>query len=223
MLQKNINNRTIFCKDNIEVLRRIDDDTIDLIYLDPPFNKNRNFYAPIPTKEGVIEAGFRDTWYEGDIKKEELILLVHSHPKICQFINGITHIRNITDRNYLVFMAIRLIEMHRILKDTGSLYFHCDTTMSHYIKLLLDCVFGGDNFKNEVIWHYYNKMPTGGKILDKQHDTIFHYTLNKEYTLNRIEENKDKVVPIALRKKVAGKEVKIKDEQGNFIYKTYTY
>ena len=68
----------------------------------------------------------------------------------------ITGIRgqNKTDRNYLIYMAVRLIEMHRILKDTGSLYLHCDQTMSHFLKILLDCIFGGNNFRNEIVWCY---------------------------------------------------------------------
>ena len=85
-MQDTIKNRTVFCRDNIEILRRIDSNTIDLIYLDPPFNKNKSFYAPIGSKaEG---ASFRDTWYEGDIKNEQLDLLIEKHPNIYSFIHG---------------------------------------------------------------------------------------------------------------------------------------
>ena len=200
MEELNIKNRTIFCKDNLDILEGINSNSIDLIYLDPPFNKNKVFTAPIGTSaEG---ASFSDIFREEDVKDEWLKTIEEDHDELYKFLCGIKNRGNEYNFCYLCYMAIRLIECQRILKDTGSLYLHCDPTMSHYLKLLLDVIFGEKNFRNEIIWHYYNKMPTGGKVLDRQHDIIFHYTLNKKYTLNRVEEKKDKVVPIALRKKI---------------------
>ena len=219
MEELNIKNRTIFCKDNLDILEGINSNSIDLIYLDPPFNKNKVFTAPIGTSaEG---ASFSDIFREEDVKDEWLKTIEEDHDELYKFLCGIKNRGNEYNFCYLCYMAIRLIECQRILKDTGSLYLHCDPTMSHYLKLLLDVIFGEKNFRNEIIWHYYNKMPTGGKVLDRQHDIIFHYTLNKKYTLNRVEEKKDKVVPIALRKKIDGKELKMRDEKGNLIYKTF--
>ena len=219
MEELNIKNRTIFCKDNLDILEGINSNSIDLIYLDPPFNKNKVFTAPIGTSaEG---ASFSDIFREEDVKDEWLKTIEEDHDEPYKFLCGIKNRGNKYNFCYLCYMAIRLIECQRILKDTGSLYLHCDPTMSHYLKLLLDVIFGEKNFRNEIIWHYYNKMPTGGKVLDRQHDIIFHYTLNKKYTLNRVEEKKDKVVPIALRKKIDGKELKMRDEKGNLIYKTF--
>ena len=184
-MQDTIKNRTVFCRDNIEILRRIDSNTIDLIYLDPPFNKNKSFYAPIGSKaEG---ASFRDTWYEGDIKNEQLDLLIEKHPNIYSFIHGITGIRgqNKTDRNYLIYMAVRLIEMHRILKDTGSLYLHCDQTMSHFLKILLDCIFGGNNFRNEIVWCYHGPGSPKMRQFNRKSDTIFWYSKsNQKWVFN---------------------------------------
>ena len=184
-MQDTIKNRTIFCRDNIEILRRIDSKTIDLIYLDPPFNKNKSFYAPIGSKaEG---ASFRDTWYEGDIKNEQLDLLIEKHPNIYSFIHGITGIRgqNKTDRNYLIYMAVRLIEMHRILKDTGSLYLHCDQTMSHFLKILLDCIFGGNNFRNEIVW-MYRKWTNATNYFQRNHDILLFYSKSGNIHFNKI-------------------------------------
>ena len=190
MLQSTLKNRTIFCRDNIEVLRGINSNSIDLIYLDPPFNKNRNFNAPIETRKGVIEASFKDTWQESDIKNHDLEQLITSHPVIYKFIQGISSIRNKTDKYYLVFMAVRLIEMHRILKETGSIYLHCDHTMSHFLKLLLDCIFGGENFRNQIVWRigWVSGYKTKKLGFIRNHDIIYYYVknhkklfFNKEY------------------------------------------
>ncbi len=223
MLQKTIKNRTIFCRDNLDILQNINSDTIDLIYLDPPFNKKKVFTAPIGSSaEG---ASFKDYFREEDVKDEWLQTIKEDRIELYNFLNGVKNINSnkyyLYNYCYLSYMAIRLMEMQRILKDTGSLYFHCDPTMSHYIKLLMDIIFGEKNFRNEIIWNYYNKMPTGGKVLDKQHDIVFHYSKNIEYVINKVEEKKENPKPIALRKKVKGKEVKIKDEKGNYIYKTF--
>ncbi len=138
----NVKNRQIFCHDNLGVLQGINASCIDLIYLDPPFNKKKVFTAPIGSSaEG---ASFRDIFRAEDIKKEWLLEIKEGHEKIYSFLDGIKIIEGGTSYNfcYLAYMAIRLIECHRILKDTGSLYLHCDPTMSHYLKILLDCVFG---------------------------------------------------------------------------------
>ena len=144
MSQANLNNRTIFCRDNIDVLQGINSNSIDLIYLDPPFNKNKVFTAPIGSSaEG---ASFKDTFREEDIKDEWVQSIKEDHIELHHFLNGIKAISSnkyyLYNYCYLSYMAIRLIEMRRVLKDTGSIYLHCDPTMSHYLKLLMDIIFG---------------------------------------------------------------------------------
>ena len=178
MLQDTLKNRTIFCKDNLDILQGINSNTIDLIYLDPPFNKKRSFHAPIGSKaEG---ASFRDTWYNEDIKLGYIGLMADRYPKLNKYILGIENIGSRSNRNYLIYMTQRLIEMHRILKQTGSIYLHCDQTMSHYLKLLMDIIFGGHNFRNEIVWCYR----TGGvskNYFPKKHDILFLYGKGNSY------------------------------------------
>ena len=181
----NIKNRTIFCKDNLDVLQGINSESVDLIYLDPPFNKNKTFTAPIGSSaEG---ASFKDYFREEDIKDEWVETIKEDHIELYNFLNGVKSISNnnhyLYNYCYLSYMAIRLIEMRRVLKDTGSIYFHCDPTMSHYIKIMMDTIFGEDNFRNEIIWRY----ETGGipkKDFSRKHDIILRYTKTKEYLFN---------------------------------------
>ena len=150
-LQANIKNRTIFCRDNLEVLQGIDSNCIDLIYIDPPFNKKKIFTAPIGSSAEGAE--FRDIFREEDIKDEWIETIKQDQENVYSYLAGIKNYSNKYNYCYLCYMAIRLIEMHRILKSTGSMYLHCDTTMSHYLKLLLDCIFGEQEFRNEIIWN----------------------------------------------------------------------
>ena len=182
-MQENIKNRTIFCRDNLDILRGIDTDSIDLIYLDPPFNKKKTFSAPIGSSaEG---ASFSDIFRKEDVKDEWLLTIKEDYYFIHELLNAVKNIEGRTSYNfcYLAYMAIRLIECHRILKDTGSLYLHCDSTMSHSLKLLLDCIFDENNFRNEIIWCYrgagYPKKDFGNR-----HDIIFKYSKTENYLFN---------------------------------------
>ena len=177
----NIASRTIFCKDNLDIMQGINNDSIDLIYLDPPFNKNKIFTAPIGSSaEG---ASFSDIFREEDVKDEWVQTIKEDNHELYHFLDGIRNIGNHYNFCYLAYMAIRLIECQRILKETGSLYLHCDPTMSHYLKLLLDCVFGEDNFRNEIVWCY-----TGpGKVLThfkRKHDIILFYAKSNLHIFN---------------------------------------
>ncbi len=172
----NIENRTIFCRDNIDILQGINSDSIDLIYLDPPFNKDKKFTAPIGSSaEG---AGFKDYFREEDVKDEWLQTISEDNPELYNFLNGVKLISTnkyyIYNFCYLAYMAIRLLEMHRILKQTGCIYLHCDSTMSHYLKLLLDIIFGEKNFKNEVTWKRTSAHNDGMKF-GRITDSIFYY------------------------------------------------
>ena len=169
----NFKNRTIFCGDNLDVLRGMDSNIIDLIYLDPPFNKKKQFIAPIGSEaEG---ATFDDIWREEDTKQAWVDSIEEQYPTIFKFFEGVELIGHKSNKNYLLYMAVRLLEMKRILKDTGSIYLHCDTTMSHYLKLLMDCIFGEKNFRNDIIWHY-RRWTNAQKQYQRMHDIILFYT-----------------------------------------------
>ena len=148
MLQQEIKNRTVFIRDNLEILRGMNSDTVDLIYLDPPFNTKKTRTSTIG--KSSEEASFKDIFREEDVKDDWEQTIKEDNFNLHYFLLGI-HGNNY-NYSYLCYMAIRLIEMQRILKDTGSLYLHCDPTMSHYLKIVLDCVFGEKNFRNEIVW-----------------------------------------------------------------------
>ena len=186
MLQSTLKNRTIFCKDNLDILQNIDSNTIDLIYLDPPFNKNKVFTAPIGSSaEG---ASFKDIFRKEDVKDEWVQTIKEDNIELYNFLNGVKNISSnkyyLYNYCYLTYMAIRLMEMHRILKDTGSLYFHCDPTMSHYIKLLMDIIFGEKNFRNEIVWDYKKISNAKGKRFNRRYDIIIFYAKSKNYIFN---------------------------------------
>ena len=181
MAEYNLKNRTIFCRDNLDVLRGINSNCVDLIYLDPPFNKKKIFTAPIgSSSEG---ASFSDIFRKEDVKEEWLYLIEKKHKKTHSLIEGVRGFGNKYNWCYLSYMAVRLMEMNRILKDTGSLYLHCDPTMSHYLKLLLDCTFGEENFRNEVVWKrtYAHNDP---KKFGKNQDNILFFTKSDDYQFN---------------------------------------
>ena len=131
-------NRTLYEGDNLEVLRKMDRKSVDLIYLDPPFNSNKDY------------GEFDDRWNFDE---------------------------------YLSFMETRVYELHRILKDTGSIYLHCDSSASHYLKIMMDDVFGIKNFRNEIIW-FYRRWATSSKHFQKMHDVILYYTKSNDYVFN---------------------------------------
>ncbi len=184
-MQKTVKNRTIFCRDNLEILRGIDSGTIDLIYLDPPFNKNKDFTAPIgSTAEG---ASFKDIFGTEDIKDEWVGLIADQHPVLHSYLQGIGEVGHKSNKYYLCYMAVRIIECRRILKATGSLYYHCDPTMSHYIKIMLDCVFGKRCYIGNIIWKRHTSVKKGSQFNAKSWgyvtDDIFHYSKTDNYTL----------------------------------------
>lgn len=169
----NFLNRTLWAGiDNLPVLRGINSATVDLIYLDPPFNSRRPYNAPLGS--AAAGAKFDDTWRLDEVKAEWAELQEAADPAMHHTVVGAGLTAGESMQAYLSFMALRLIEMHRILKPTGSLYLHCDPTASHYLKQLLDCIFGRNRFRNEIVWCY----STGGasrKRFAAKHDTIFCY------------------------------------------------
>lgn len=157
-----------------------------MIYLDPPFNKKKVFTAPIgSTAEG---AKFSDIFREEDVKEEWLGLIEENYPKIYALIEGVKNFSSKSNWCYLAYMAIRLIECHRVLKETGSLYLHCDSVMSHYLKLLLDCIFGDETFRNEIIWRRTSSAAKGSQFRAKEWgnntDNIFFYAVSEKTILH---------------------------------------
>ncbi|MCY4419624.1 MAG: DNA methyltransferase [Cytophagales bacterium] len=176
----NTPNRSIFCHDNLEVLQGINSSCVDLIYLDPPFNKNKTFAAPIGSHAEGAE--FDDIFRKEDVKDEWLKTIEEDEPKLLAFLEGVQNIggRNSHDFCYLAYMAIRLLECHRILKNTGSIYLHCDPTMSHYLRLLMDCIFEEKNFRNEISWRRYHSHSLAKKTFGNITDNILFYSRTKD-------------------------------------------
>ena len=174
----NFKNQTIWTGDNLPIMRGMNSECVDLIYLDPPFNSAHDYSAPIGSE--AAGAAFKDTWSLEDIDIAWLDLIEAKYPKVHKIINAAL---SKSDTAYLIYMTPRLIEMQRLLKDTGSIYLHCDPTMSHSLKLLMDSIFGKSNFRNEIIWCYTG--PSGSKKnFPSKHDTIFRYSKSDVWVFN---------------------------------------
>ena len=164
---------TLYTNDNLFILNGMNSNSVDLIYLDPPFNSKRIYSAPVGSK--AAGASFKDMWTWEDVNEEYLNTLAKDYPALTAFIASIGIIHSDAMKAYLTYMAQRIVEMHRVLKNTGSLYLHCDPTASHYLKIVLDEIFGKNNFRNEITWSY-----TGNSIpkycFPKKHDIILWYS-----------------------------------------------
>ena len=136
----NWSNRTLWTGDNLDIMRGMNSETVDLIYLDPPFNSNKNYSAPIGSE--AAGAAFKDTWSLSDVDEAWHGEVADKEPTVYAAIDvaGLTHGKSM--KSYLIMMAVRLLEMRRLLKPTGSIYLHCDPTASHYLKTLMDAIFG---------------------------------------------------------------------------------
>ena len=189
---KPITENTLFYGDNLPILREyIPDESIDLIYLDPPFNSNRTYNVLFKQETGQDSeaqiAAFEDTWHWNQTAEETYHELVTAAPPhVGQMIGAL---RGFIGENqmmaYLVMMAVRLVELHRVLKPTGSLYLHCDPTASHYLKIVMDTIFGPTNFRNEIIWAY-RKWTVKQPQFASNHDVVLFYTKSKKNTFNTL-------------------------------------
>ncbi len=183
----------LYYGDNLEVLRTFPDACVDLIYLDQPFNSNAGYNVLFKSASGAgtdasIEA-FDDTWTWGDSAKDALLDVAAgtNRPLTVMMEAMRTAIGENPLMAYLAMMAVRLVELHRVLKDTGSLYLHCDPTASHYLKLVLDGVFGAENFRTEISWKRttaHSDAKQGRKQPGNVRDVIFFYTKSSDYIWN---------------------------------------
>lgn len=189
-----MNNRSLYFGDNLEILRDKfpgEDGYFDLIYLDPPFNSNRNYNVLF--KEGLVDSeaqthAFEDSWHwTHEAQGEFDWLIANASPAVSDLMQAL---RRVVGENgndmlaYLTMMTRRLMELHRVLKPSGSIYLHCDPTASHYLKIVMDTIFGKQNFRNEIIWFY----KTGGvskRWYGRKHDTILFYSKSPQYLFNR--------------------------------------
>ena len=219
MASFNAVNRGVYIADNLDFLRAINTNSVDLVCIDPPFAKNDTFTADklkppltgaekenemrvleewgITTPEQADAAGiawlddpkarggYRDTWaWDADIHEDWVEGIKATHPAVNMLLEVTREIHGDSIAAYLAFMAIRLFEIHRILKPTGSLYLHCDHTVSGYLRQLLDGVFGADNFRNEIVWRRFsahNDAQRFGQI----HDTLFYYSKSQRFVWTR--------------------------------------
>ncbi len=183
---------TLFYGDNLTILHEyIASGSVDLIYLDPPFNSNRSYNVLFKDESGhESEAqitAFDDTWHWNMATQHTYQELITQAPE--RVSSMISALRQFIGANqmmaYLVMMAARLVELHRVLKPTGSLYLHCDPTASHYLKIILDTIFGPENFRNEIVWQRTN-VHSDSKTWSHVSDTLFFYTRSNKFTWNPI-------------------------------------
>ena len=180
---------TLYYGDNLRILRQyLPDASVDLIYLDPPFNSNRSYNVLFKDESGrdsqaQIKA-FDDTWHWGMEAQATYEHLIHHAPE--KVARAVEAMRLLIGTNqmmaYLVMMAVRLVELHRVLKPTGSLYLHCDPTASHYLKLILDAIFGVENFRNEITWKRTSAHNDARRKFADVSDIIFFYSKSDTYT-----------------------------------------
>jgi adenine specific DNA methylase Mod len=179
----------LYFGDNLEVLRkRIPDESVDLVYLDPPFNSGTDYAIASHTQgDGEPETqtlAFEDTWRWGTESENALGEVLERHERLGKFLEVLAASPGKEGlAAYLVMMAVRLVELHRVLKPTGSLYLHCDPTASHYLKVILDQIFGPGKFRSEIVWKRtsaHSSVKRWGPV----HDVILFYTKGEEYTWN---------------------------------------
>ncbi|RJX18995.1 MAG: site-specific DNA-methyltransferase [Desulforudis sp.] len=164
----------LYYGDNLDILRRyIADESVDLVYLDPPFKSNQDYNVLFAEVNGARSAAqiraFEDTWRWDQAAAQAFDEVLASGGRVAQAMEANWKLLGHSDMlAYLSMMAPRLVELKRVLKSTGGLYLHCDPTASHYLKLLQDAVFGAKNFRNEVVWDYSFRLKDTGKTQENE-------------------------------------------------------
>jgi site-specific DNA-methyltransferase (adenine-specific) len=188
---KPITKNTLFYGDNLDILREyLLDESVDLIYLDPPFNSSRSYNVLFKNEAGTESqaqiTAFEDTWHWNLAAEQTYSYLITRTPD--HISKMIAALRNFIGTNqmmaYLVMMTVRLVELHRVLKPTGSLYLHCDPTASHYLKIILDTIFSPENLRAEIIWKRTSAHSSANRH-GAVHDTLLFYSRSSQYTWNQ--------------------------------------
>ena len=181
----------LYFGDNLDILRNhVPDASVDLIYLDPPFNSNATynvlFHEETGQKSAAQITAFEDTWHWSlESERAYRDVVANTPGKLSELLQAMRSFLGASDMMaYLTMMAQRMVELHRVLKDTGSIYLHCDPTASHYLKLLMDAVFGPENWRNEIIWKRTSAHNSATRY-GPNHDTILFYTKSRRYTWNQ--------------------------------------
>jgi site-specific DNA-methyltransferase (adenine-specific) len=203
----------LYYGDNLKMLREhIADESVDLIYLDPPFNSKADYNLLFKEPKGQLSKAqiivFEDTWHwslEAEATYQEIV--ENAEANIVEMMRSFRQFIGANDvMAYLVMMCIRLVELRRVLKPTGSLFLHCDPTSGHYIKILLDTIFGKTQFRNEIVWCYKSRQ-NSKKYFSRKHDTIFFYSKTKDYYFD-YKANLQPLSPNTIKK------YKLRDEKG---------
>ncbi len=199
----NVANRTLAVMDNLPFLRSINNECIDLIAIDPPFATNETFTKPpkppltpaeldeerdlaaahgVAHSEGIGETRVKDVWsWDADVHPGWKACIADDYPAVHAVIEAVEACAHENEAAYIAYMAIRLLECRRVLKPTGSIYVHCDDRANSYLRMLLDVIFGNQNFRNGIVWSYR----TGGiskRWFPRKHDTILFYSKSDKYT-----------------------------------------
>ncbi len=190
-----IEKNKLYYGDNLEVLQRyVKDESVDLVYLDPPFNSRQDYNVLFAEKDGSQSSSqihaFEDTWEWNIDAQRSYELIVEQGGRVADALRAFkTFLFNSDMMAYLAMMAPRLVELKRVLKETGSIYLHCDPTASHYLKILMDAVFGPQFFRNEIIWkrsHAHSDSKQGAQHFGRITDTLLFYSRGAKTTWNAL-------------------------------------
>ena len=187
-MSQNFPDNTLYELDNLEVLRGMNSETVDLIATDPPFNTKRNRSGSAGFYEDKWKWGdtniLPDQWKWNEVHPIWLEEIKDDNPALHQVIEAARVCHDDGIAAFLCFLSVRLLEMHRILKPTGSIYLHCDHNANSYIRMAMDAIFGRNNFRNEIVWHYYNVASVSRKFFGRKYDTILFYAKSKDTSFN---------------------------------------
>ena len=182
MATLNVPSRTLFIRDNLDVLRGINSESVDLIATDPPFNKG------VKAFEGITRAGenvsYKDVWSWSDVQAEWTAAIFNEHPALYSVIQAANASAGDDMGAFLCWLAVRVLECHRILKPTGSMYLHIDHTAHAYVKAMMDAILGRANFRNEIVWAYTGPGSSTARQFNRKHDTILWYSKGGSWIFN---------------------------------------
>ena len=182
--EPNIDSRTMVVDDNFEVLLEMNDACVDLVYLDPPWNKGRPFQGKrVNPKSGKPKFDFVDCWNPKDIDPQWINQIATTNVPLYNAVELVKASWGQDMYAYMCYMAVRLVELKRVMKDDAAIYLHCDPTISSYLRLALDCIFGRANFRNEIAWCYTGPANVS-RWMPRQHDVILFYAASDKHKFN---------------------------------------